>query len=413
MDIEKLRHTDKPLVFNWFTAWRPRQLEEADAAIGLPTARTRDQQLVRGYILGALINAARENPEQWVSYSRREGFYSNPARKRYWPVRNMYAAVVSSADQLDGIGLIDHQRMPPGNLHVQSRMRAKPELVRLFAEKNIALILAPPERILLRDRQGRLIEYRDTEQIRRMRRKLEVINEAGRAQTVSLNGRIIREGESVITPNTRIGASTLTMFRVFNRSFKLGGRFYGPWFQNIEKELRETIEINGSPTEEPDYQEHHLRLLYDARERLPPPEPFILDGWPRKTVKVAFYTLLNAESPIAARRAIAEHFGRGREANAKASKLIAEIERKHPAVSNQFGTGAGLWLMRKDSEITEYIMSEIIRGGDFALPIHGVPSPLGGGGPPPGWVAWLPPGPASLAVLSYFYAGASELDRAA
>ena len=28
-------------------------------------------------------------------------------------------------------------------------------------------------------------------------------------------------------------------------------------------------------------------------------------------------------------------------------------------------------------------------------------------------VAWLPPGPASLAVLSYFYAGASELDRAA
>ena len=36
-----------------------------------------------------------------------------------------------------------------------------------------------------------------------------------------------------------------------------------------------------------------------------------------------------------------------------------------------------------------------------------------GGAPPPGWVAWLPPGPASLAVLSYFYADASELDRAA
>jgi hypothetical protein len=37
----------------------------------------------------------------------------------------------------------------------------------------------------------------------------------------------------------------------------------------------------------------------------------------------------------------------------------------------------------------------------------------GGGTPPPGWVAWLPPGPASLAVLSYLYASASELDRAA
>ena len=37
----------------------------------------------------------------------------------------------------------------------------------------------------------------------------------------------------------------------------------------------------------------------------------------------------------------------------------------------------------------------------------------GGGGAPPGWVAWLPPSPASLAVLSYLYASASELDRAA
>ena len=37
----------------------------------------------------------------------------------------------------------------------------------------------------------------------------------------------------------------------------------------------------------------------------------------------------------------------------------------------------------------------------------------GGGGPSPGWVVWLPSGPASLAVLSYFYAGASELNRAA
>ena len=122
--------------------------------------------------------------------------------------------------------------------------------------------------------------------------------------------------------------------------------------------------------------------------------------------------------------------------------------------------------MRKDSEITENILTGLLRGGDFALPIHDsylvprqiaektreimaealakatrkptrvcmaissaqVPDKttksttsllqnglclLGGGAPPPGWVAWLPPGPASLAVLSYFYAGASELARAA
>ena len=52
MDVEKLRYRDEPLVFTWHTGWRPRQLEEADAIIGLPSARTRDRQLVRGYILG-------------------------------------------------------------------------------------------------------------------------------------------------------------------------------------------------------------------------------------------------------------------------------------------------------------------------------------------------------------------------
>jgi hypothetical protein len=135
-------------------------------------------------------------------------------------------------------------------------------LLRLFAEKKIALMLAPPERILLRDKDGRPIQYKDTEQTRRWRRRIETFNEAVSSLTVSLDGRVICEGELLVTPKNRIGASTLTMFRVFNRTFRMGGRFYGPWIQNIEKELRRTIQINGNPTEEPDYKEHHAYLLY-------------------------------------------------------------------------------------------------------------------------------------------------------
>lgn len=285
--------------------------------------------MVRGYILGAAIDSGRRDPEQWLSYSRNHNYYANSARKRYWPVNNMYAGVVSSVDQLAGLGLIEHQKVPPGNLHWQSRFRAMPELLRLFAEKNIPLMLAPPERIQLRDKDGRLIEYGDTEQIRRWRRRLETFNEVASALTVSLDGCVIREGEPLVTPKNRIGASTVTMFRVFSRTFKMGGRFYGPWVQNIEKELRGRIQINGCPTDEPDYREHHSWLLYNALGRQMPAEPFILGGWDRKIVKAAFYTLLNAESPIAARRAIAEDLGRGREGYAKAGKLIADLERKH------------------------------------------------------------------------------------
>jgi hypothetical protein len=81
--------------------------------------------LVRGYILGAAIDSGRKDPEQWLSYSRNHNYYANSARKRYWPVNNMYAGVVSSVDQLAGLGLIEHQKVPPGNLHWQSRFRAR------------------------------------------------------------------------------------------------------------------------------------------------------------------------------------------------------------------------------------------------------------------------------------------------
>ena len=81
MDIEKPSYADKPLVFALHADWRPRQLEEAEAAIGLPSAKTRDRQLVRGYILGAAIQIGRENPEQWISYSRDHNYYADPARK--------------------------------------------------------------------------------------------------------------------------------------------------------------------------------------------------------------------------------------------------------------------------------------------------------------------------------------------
>jgi hypothetical protein len=115
MDVEKPSYRDKPLVFAWHTAdWRPRRLEEAEAAIGLPSAKNKDRQLVRAYILGAAIQVGRENPEQWISYSRSHNYYANPARKRYWPVSTMYGATVSSVDQLASLGLIEHQRMPPG-----------------------------------------------------------------------------------------------------------------------------------------------------------------------------------------------------------------------------------------------------------------------------------------------------------
>jgi hypothetical protein len=65
---------------------------------------------------------------------------------------------------------------------------------------------------------------------------------------------------------------SLRLYRIFNRDdFRLGGRFYGPWWQNIEKAKRRGILIAGSQTVERDYRQLHPRLLYAMAGR-------VLDG---------------------------------------------------------------------------------------------------------------------------------------
>jgi hypothetical protein len=84
---------------------------------------------------------------------------------------------------------------------------------------------------------------------------------------------------------------------------------------------------------------------------------------------MAFNTLVNAETPIAAVRAIARGIG-GEGAFDKARKLVDEIERKHAAISQFMGAGAGLRLQRRDSDIAEDILLKLNRRGIFVLPIH-------------------------------------------
>jgi hypothetical protein len=70
--------------------------------------------------------------------------------------------------------------------------------------------------------------------------------------------------------------------RIFARgSFKLGGRAYG-WYQNIPKEWRKRITINGSATAELDFRAMHLSMLYnEANTLMPAGDPYAIPGWQR------------------------------------------------------------------------------------------------------------------------------------
>jgi|TARA_B100001146_G_scaffold196452_1_gene184762 hypothetical protein len=52
------------------------------------------------------------------------------------------------------------------------------------------------------------------------------------------------------------------VYSTFNEDFSSGGRFYRGWWQNIPRELRQHITIDGEPCSELDYSGQHLLLLY-------------------------------------------------------------------------------------------------------------------------------------------------------
>ena len=49
---------------------------------------------------------------------------------------------------------------------------------------------------------------------------------------------------------------------------------------------------------------------------------------------------------------------------------MREIEAKHIPIAHMFGSGAGLRLMRRDSDMTERLLLRLVKRGVVVLPIH-------------------------------------------
>jgi len=180
----------------------------------------------------------------------------------------------------------------------------------------------------------------------------------------------IRAGDQLSIDSLNLSAVHSDLYRVFNRSsFECGGRMYGGWWQNIPRQLRHEITINGSPTIELDYPHLHPTLLLREIGEIADGDPYEISGWDRRLVKKGFNTLVNADTAVAALKSIALGLG-GAGAFARAKQLIQQIERKHEAIASSFGSGAGLRLQRRDSDMAEFVLLRLLSQSVIALPIH-------------------------------------------
>jgi hypothetical protein len=346
---------DRPLSLNWLPA-EP----EAYDCLGLPKL-SRNAMVARNQIIAEALAAG---PDRFVSYSRRAGFYN---QGRYYPPTFSYRAILPAVDQLAGEGLLDHQKMPPGHRGYQSRFRASELLLKELEDTRV--IYEPLEIIILRDADKCSLEYRDNRDTRQMRDRLELINEALGSQNIAVAGRVIREGDRLDNG----GRARVQLHRVFNRGdFGFGGRFYGGHWQNIGD--RHRISINGQQTKEVDYPGLHIRLLYQEAGKIMPADPYEIAGWPREQIKLAMLIAINARTHTSAVRALSDalrHFPGVSDRFKTADKLIRAAKAKHPDIAHAFGSDAGARLMRKDSELAERIMLEMLRvTGIVPLCVH-------------------------------------------
>ena len=356
--------SDHPIGFHWRTL----DLAAFDD-LGLPPARSKAEQEARSSILTEAYLIGVDDPNGWISYSRNKTWYS--AAPRYRGTAYTYRTVTGSVDTLASAGLIEHNKAPAGTYRkVQSTFRASPSLLRAFGNAPLPVVYDPAEIVVLRNANGAPVEYRDTPETRRIRRNLDIINEAiGVAAVAHPDLGAVVDGAPVRLGKANPGPAKRKLHRVFTGGWDRHGRFYGPWWQNIPKGERARLTLHGEPIFEADYPRLHITLAYaDAGVALEG-DPYEVGAWPAPLVKVAVNIILNARDRLSAVRAVAGKIG-GQGAFETARMLLEAIERRHAPIEDWFYSNAGLRLMHTDSQMAEGVLFSLIKRGLIALPLH-------------------------------------------
>jgi len=171
-----------------------------------------------------------------------------------------------------------------------------------------------------------------------------------------------------------------------DRRFDRGGRFYGAFYQNLPKEYRQKIMIDGLPTLELDYSALHPNLLYYYAGVDPPKgDLYELDDYSkgaRKFIKSFFLKMINSPSPYEAKGSIREDaFVKkkvkipkelGKIEDKDLDPLIEKLLEKHEPLKKYIFKvkDLGNILQNVDSRIVESVLLYFAKKGIPVLPLH-------------------------------------------
>ena len=153
--------------------------------------------------------------------------------------------------------------------------------------------------------------------------------------------------------------------------FDRGGRFFGPWWQQMSSVHRRYIRIDGERTTELDFKSTFFSLAYANCGQTLIGDAYDIglgqagDEWTRRTVKKFANAILNDRTGwYTPGKEVLKQLGVTRK------ELLRRLEERHPLIAHLFGSGVGLELMWQESEIARLVLLEMRRRGLPVLCLH-------------------------------------------
>ena len=349
---------------------------DVERLLDLAPAQSVHARAMRLAVIANALDAAHVGDGRWTFYSRDSNHY--PLRRRSSPPGYTRTAVVAAVEALAAKDFLEHERTRPSPAaEFRSRYRAAPALIERLADVAAGdFVFGMSKCIILRDDEGGEIPYRESRRIRAMRRDVKAQNlflAQHHIDVVHPDVEMDSRG-FLLVRGRRINPGRRGLYRVFNGSFALGGRWYGGWWQGLPADVRAGIVIDGNPTVELDYRACHLRLLAaSARVTLPLDDPgfdpFAIPGVERGHAKLAFHVMLNASAESSALRALGGELDSAG-AHPYAAELAAAVRARFPGFAPYWSTGVGLRLQRVDSDICAAVQRRLRGSGIACLSLH-------------------------------------------
>ena len=250
------------------------------------------------------------------------------------------------------------------------------ELVKKFNLSYQDILKRTPP-ISLKDSKGKKIKVVNSKIINPIRKRIERYNNLILSSDIELPIDKIDYNR-----RRKIGFANRTYAKCYlNRSYKLGGKYYGPCWQNLSKELRGEIKINDEETVELDFNAMHLHLLYcKINKKLTDYIPEGVDAYRlpnrnRKIVKTSFTCCINNNCNkdnvnYVVSRSLVKKYPEIFVKNSSYRDILDELGSHHPEVRQFFYAQIGNEISNMESKVSDYIIGKLTRKNILVLNIH-------------------------------------------